>query len=257
MGRPRLLEATHAHRYQRRRLMTVSLSLALLFAVPAAHLARFDAWGGEHWALGRRVDGVYGLGALLMAIGGFYLITFLLNAGFGRIFCGWGCPIAQVSRLGDAGRLFAAIGFDALLAAALLSWWVGPRALADGGVILCAIWAALTAAFVVFGFTWRWDFCRRACPIGLYYSIVQTSHRFGIHFDAARCIDCGKCAAICPVALEPRDLARPVENLGGLAVDGMPARHHCLTCGDCVRACELVLKQRPREEIPLKLGLRR
>jgi hypothetical protein len=60
MARLKLLRALGAqpHRYRRLRRGTVLMSVALLFAVPLARLARFDAWGGQHWALRRRVDGV-------------------------------------------------------------------------------------------------------------------------------------------------------------------------------------------------------
>ena len=119
-------------------------------------------------------------------------------------------------------------------------------------------WLAGAAVLSLHGYLWRWRFCRTACPIGVYYTFVQTEHaaRFDIHFEEHRapCRDCGACDEICPVELEPRRLHLPIVGRGGLSFDGFPARHHCLACGDCVQACEIALRKRPTERVPLRLG---
>ena len=274
--RLRLLRALGArpHRYRALRSVTMALTLAVLIAIPTLGLARFDVWGGHHRWLGQPTDGIHGLAAVAAGIGACYFVTFVLNAAFGRLFCGWGCPVGHASRLGDAvdlavgsgkGRWRArarAIGFALLLAASLLLWWVSPRVLVEGsasavGRTLAAL-AAATAAIHLHGRRWRWRFCKETCPIGVYYSAVQTKHAFGIHFDALSemCQACDNCSAVCPVGLEPRDLTRPLEGLGGIALDGFPERNHCLTCGDCVQACELVFVRKGRDLAPLTLGRR-
>lgn len=263
------------HRYRLWRAAAQVFTLATLFAVPLTGLARFDLWAGHHRSLGAATDPVTGFFTVLFAIPAFYFPTFFVNFFLGRLFCGFGCPVGEVSRLADGAETAAiarrgrglaeakAWGYAALLAGAVLLWWVDPavflsgsgraRTFAAGGFI------GLAALLRLHGHFWRWSFCRRYCPIGLYYSVIQIRHRFGIHFDdpAERCRDCDACAEVCPVGLDPRDLSVPRENLGGLALSGFPSAHHCLTCGDCVRACELVFaKEQARPPLSLGLGAR-
>jgi polyferredoxin len=270
LHRSKLLRAVEArpHRYERLRFFTTALSLVILFAIPLFGIARFDLWNGQHLVLGRPTDPITGGAAVLMAIAGFYLVTFLINAGWGRLFCGWGCPVGHVSRLVErtrlgrrhVGALLHATGFAVLLATSVFLWWVSPQVFVAGSLRarLLAGAALLGLSVVVYlhGRYGAWRFCQQLCPIGLYYSAVQTGHRFGIHFDRAQCTDCDACAHICPVDLDPRDLGALRSGIGGLALDEMPARNHCLSCGDCVRACELTSRKREVGPIALRLGPR-
>jgi polyferredoxin len=247
LGRP--------HRYHRYRAATMALTLFVLFVVPLMGLARFDLWNGEHYALFAPVDTVRGLVAVGAAIAAFYAVTFLINIPAGRMFCGFGCPIGQLSRFGDEVDVYARdpaarrrawlrlVGFAAALSLAVLLWWTSPRvflAAAPRAVaVAVATLVAVTAAAVVHARRWRWSFCSKACPIGLYYSVVQTSALIGIDYDPiATCTDCGACAGICPVHLDPRHLDGLLVAPGGLAFSGLPAMNHCLHCGECVDICE-------------------
>jgi ferredoxin-type protein NapH len=233
----------------------MTVTLLLLFFVPLAGLARFDLWGGEHYALFAPVDFARGLVAVGAAIAGFYAVTFLINIPAGRMFCGFGCPVGQLSRFGDeidvyerdpAARRWAwlrLVGFAFALALSVLLWWTSPRVFVSGdwrpaGLAVAAL-LAVAAAAVFHARHWRWGFCRKACPIGLYYSVVQTSALIGIDYDPiATCTDCGSCEGICPVHLDPRHLDDLVAAPGGLAFSGLPAMNHCLHCGECVDICE-------------------
>jgi polyferredoxin len=244
----------------------------VLCGVPLLGLARFDLWTGRHLMARHPVGPVYGIGAVLMGILSFYVVTFVVNAFLGRVFCGFGCPVGQASRLGDdveaagesgKGRRAAevrAIAFAVTLAAALALWLVSPRVLVEGSARAIAgtlgVVAALSGAIYLHGRFFRWRFCEAYCPIGIYYSAVQTSHGFGVHFDAAKhtCTACGGCQLVCPVGLDPRDLTRPKNDLGGLAIDGFPQANHCLTCGECVRACEHRFRRQGRALVPLRLS---
>ncbi len=272
--RLRLLHALHArpHRYSIIRWFSLGITFVVLYGVPLLGLARFDLWDGRHMAAGRPAGFVYGAGALFIGFFSFYVITFVLNAALGRIFCGFGCPVGQTSRLGDdveaakpgRERLVArarAAAFALALAAAIALWLVSPRVFVEGSAraVLATIGgvAALAAGVYLHGRFWRWRFCQDWCPIGIYYSAVQTAHGFGIHFDAAsgNCKECGSCDLICPVALHPRDLSKPKEGLRGIAIDGFPEQGHCLTCGECVRACENQYRKEGRELVPLRLSV--
>lgn len=201
-------------------------------------------------------------------------MTFVLNVLMGRVLCGFGCPVGQCSRLGDdvavAGKTGKdrlavqgrAIAYAVALASAIALWFVSPRVIVEGGARAVAATlggvAALATAAHLHGRYWRWRFCEGYCPIGIYYSAVQTGRGFGIHFDAATstCTECESCDIVCPVGLHPRDLTRPKGDIGGIAIDGFQQASHCLTCGDCVRACEHQLRRKSPALVPLRLGAR-
>jgi ferredoxin-type protein NapH len=274
--RLRLLRVLHAlpHRYTGIRRVTQAITQIILFGVPLLGLARFDLWDGRYLALRRPVGPVYGFGAVVIGILGFYLITFLVNVVMGRVFCGFGCPIGQASRLGDGVEIAAktgkdrlaaearAAGFALLLASSVSLWFVSPRVFVEGSAKAIAATVAadliLAAAVYLHGRFWRWKFCENFCPIGTYYSAVQTAHGFGIHFDEAKdtCKDCDACSLVCPVRLDPRDLARPKDGLGGIGIDGFPEQNHCLSCGECVRACEHQFRKEGHDLIPLRLSFK-
>lgn len=261
---------TRPHRYRRNRAITMGVTLAILFAVPLSGLARLDLWGDAHWALFSPVGFTRGLAAVLAAIVGFYVVTFMVNMPAGRMFCGFGCPVGQLSRFADAIDAFPAdparrrrgwlqlCGFALALSLAVTLWWMSPAtvlARPAGLFVLTITVSAIAALAMLHARRWRWGFCRGFCPIGLYYSVVETGAPFGIDFDpSGECIDCGACDVICPVGLQPRALDTVVAAPGGLAFDGMPGLNHCLHCGMCVEICEHVTRKRAGHPA---MGLRR
>jgi len=249
------------HRFHRYRAVTMSLTLAGLVAVPLSGLARVDLWGGGHRMAGEAVTLGVGVMAVAAAIVGFYAVTFLVNMGGGRLFCGFGCPVGQLSRFADAIDAFPndararrrgwaeLVGFAVSLVAAVSLWWISPVVLWSGS------WASLATIVGIVGVSalaiwhgrrWRWGFCRKLCPIGLYYSVVQTPALVHVDFDpTAACTDCGACAGICPVHLDPRHLEETIPSPGGLAFDDLSASTHCLHCGACVEICEHMMRKQP------------
>ena len=59
---------------------------------------------------------------------------------------------------------------------------------------------------------WQWNFCKSACPIGLYYTFMAPATWYGIYFRNSEetCIECNACDNVCPVDLAPRELMNPV-----------------------------------------------
>lgn len=260
-----------------RRVVVITLSLLLLLAVPALGIARVDLWGGRHVLLGAPVGIVQGLQGLVITLAVLYGVTFLSNVVVGRFFCGWGCPVGHVSRLGEdvdlerrsrRRKLVAHVlgaGFVATFVGAVMSWWVDPRVLPEGswaarGVVL-GVFAVLCAGGFLHAFVWRFGFCLHACPIGLYYRYVTSRTPVGIVFSEVPdpCTQCGACTKICPVDLDPRQLGVPTGRQAPHGHDGGPAEERygdaeCLRCGDCVEACRMVFSIRPAATPPLRFG---
>mgnify|MGYP002624077093 CR=1 FL=1 len=264
--------SSRSHRYTLIRAASQSLSIALLLFVPFSGLARVDAWQGQHWLLGRPAAFKPALAGVIVGIAALYVVTFLSNVIAGRLFCGWGCPVGQVSRFGDevdlpgsgqfrrmAARIKGAL-FSGVFVVAMMAWWVDLRILISGDAMAMSIaWILLVigaAGAFAHGKWWRWEFCNRACPIGLYYSFVAPARYFGIHYRNAQqtCLDCDACDHVCPVDLKPRDLMAAASDRGGIAITGAPGHNHCLECGDCIQACEWMIDKRGSAPVPLKLG---
>lgn len=240
------------HRYRGYRFLTMLGSLGMLFLVPLVGLARFDLYSGDHRALGETVSTFTGLIAVGSAIFAFYFLTFQVNLVAGRMFCGWGCPVGQLNRLGDSVQSAkgpqrwlwwgAFSAFALALGGALLVWWSSPAVLLVFPYNLVALAAVLgiAATAIVFARVIGWNFCKKACPIGLYYSVVQQKRPIGILYDEQHCLDEEACVKACPVHLDPRDMDALRYEIGGLAIDGLSSQSHCLRCGECVEACDLV-----------------
>ncbi len=282
--------ATRGASYQLLRVLVITLSLVILLAVPAAELVRLDLWRGNHLLLGEPVDFVEGLGGFVVSMLVLWGVTFATNIVVGRFFCGWGCPVGYVSRLGEDVRLkkrkklrwlgahLAGAGFVGTFIAAIMAWWVDWRVLIDGSLtakaVVVGVWLLLCFGGFLHAFVWKFGFCRSACPIGLYYRFVTSRTPVGIVFSQqpSPCIECGACEKICPVDIDPKSLGQPVPGPGeesmdlarlaagadldaGLAPPGeVYGDAECIRCGDCVEACRMIFKSRPGETPPLRFG---
>ncbi len=279
--------ATRGARYQIARVVVITLSLAILVIIPTLGLVRLDLWDGRHVLFGDRVPFLIGLRGVVIGIAALWGVTFATNVVVGRFFCGWGCPVGYVSRLGEdvtrtrrrgfRGRAkwlaqhAAGAGFVGTFVAAIMLWWVDPHVLIEGTLqakaIVVGIWLLACIGGFFHAFVWRFLFCKTACPIGLYYRFVTSSTPIGITFNEtpSPCIECGACEKICPVDLDPKKLGRPADELGTANVPAMRGDvveagedlygdAECIRCGDCIEACHMIFKGRPGETPPLRFG---
>jgi polyferredoxin len=162
----------------------------------------------------------------------------------------------EKSRTVRALQHAAGAGFVGTFVASVMLWWVDPRVFVEGSwtarAVVLGVFAALSFGGFLHAFVWRFLFCLRVCPIGLYYRYVTSKAPVGIQFLEVPdpCISCGACEKVCPVDLDPK-------RLGEMLPPGAAARYgdaECLRCGDCVDACRMVFFLRPGKKPPLRFG---
>ena len=65
-------------------------------------------------------------------------------------------------------------------------------------------------------------FCKYICPLGAVYALFQRVSVFRYRVDRDKCVNCGACAKVCGMNLNPVEEANHPE---------------CIRCGRCKRAC--------------------
>ena len=65
-------------------------------------------------------------------------------------------------------------------------------------------------------------FCKYLCPLGAFYALFQRVSLIRMRVDASACVNCGKCAGVCPMQVDPSKTPNSAE---------------CIRCGECLRAC--------------------
>jgi polyferredoxin len=190
--------------------------------------------------------------AAMFLFGAFLLISVLLK----KAFCSWLCPVGTFSEmLAAAGRrifgrnlhlprwadvslrslkyillgLFVAV-IGAMSAEALLGFMNTPYGLlADVKMLNFFREISMTAAIVIgllvlLSMLVQNFWCRYLCPYGALLGLASLLSSVKIRRDAEACIDCGKCAKVCPASLKVDQLVliRSVE---------------CSACMQCLTAC--------------------
>jgi polyferredoxin len=189
--------------------------------------------------------------------GMFLLIAFLAISWLLRkSFCSWLCPVGTISeylwRLGRRafGRtwrlprgldiplrslkyillglfLYAVASMSVPATRAFLQ---GPYGLIDDVKMLnffrflTVTGAAVLALLVLFSVLVQNFWCRYLCPYGALMGLAALASPLRIRRDAARCIDCAKCAKACPALL-------PVDQLVAIR------SAECTGCLECVAVC--------------------
>ena len=65
-------------------------------------------------------------------------------------------------------------------------------------------------------------FCKTLCPLGAIYGLMNPISIYRMRMERARCLACGKCAAVCPMELNPVN---------------QPNSPECIRCGRCSALC--------------------
>lgn len=187
-------------------------------------------------------------GPLLLSI----IIPLLLTFFFGRIFCGWICPMHLILEINDwLRKLLQKTGYNTrdipfnrnskyfvLIGGVLLAAIVGmpllsliyPPAVIGREIIYkvyrgwwgTGIMILASISFFELILSRRW-WCRSICPGGAIYCAVSKKKSLFIERNNETCTSCGKCDPVCPYDLKPMS-----KSLGG----------ECDHCGLCIAACK-------------------
>ena len=116
-------------------------------------------------------------------------------------FCKYVCPSGTLSglllALGDS-KLFAILG-------STFAWKV----------------SVLVLVVVVSVLIYR-PFCKYLCPLGAIYAPFNKVALLHMSCDKTSCVECGACAAICGMGVDPSEDPNDLE---------------CIRCGQCIKAC--------------------
>ena len=170
------------------------------------------------------------------------LLTFL----FGRIFCGYFCPVGVVQELASwiipwkwqvpDRKIPMVVRFVVFLGIIVLAFYsvsvlqmIGVGAFFHLSVSSLAFW--IFVILILLSIVVYRPFCRFICPVGLLFAPFAAKSRYAfVRTDA--CINCGKCERACPT--------------GEAGVDA--SKSECYMCGRCVEACPvegaLIFKKR-------------
>ncbi|HWR40010.1 MAG TPA: 4Fe-4S dicluster domain-containing protein [Patescibacteria group bacterium] len=175
------------------------------------------------------------------------LATVLVSLVWGRLFCGWLCPLGaaltlvdQISRrwwknltvmrrnMLEKARTWRYFWLLLLTVVFLLgsnwTYFLTPFTLLGHEIVrgfqgqIPWILLGIAAGTVFFSRLW----CTALCPTGLLLSVAARGRRFGYRPDK-QCLECGVCSRNCPAGMAP--------------VTDQAVGEGCLVCGDCQRSC--------------------
>lgn len=213
---------------------------------------------------------VQGLALLLfavMTVTGKLQLWFILFAAaglagsvfFGRIYCGWICPMGSLMRA--QSWIYTKLRIQRWKIPSLLKgktgsvirWgflflFLGLMVMVQRQGKPIPVLLYLTAAAVIVSLFFEEAFWHtRICPFGTLLSVSSRVSKRGIHVDQDVCISCGKCEQVCPTHSMH---AAPVEQLSDQSTDlstdlkrkkPRPKRintaNECLVCTQCRTVC--------------------
>ncbi|MDE5907900.1 MAG: 4Fe-4S binding protein [Lachnospiraceae bacterium] len=192
----------------------------------------------------------------------FYVVGFLLAVGvlLGRSVCGWLCPFGLIQELIHKiptpklklKKGFLYIKYVILIVFVLIlpvvatnymgmgkpafCQYICPAGMLEGGIPLLlahqelrqtigALFFLKTAVLIVTlgGCVLIYRlFCRTICPLGAIYGLMNKISMYHLEIDRNQCVNCGKCAKVCKMEVNPVNT---------------PDSPECIRCGACAQSC--------------------
>lgn len=191
-----------------------------------------------------------GLGGPVALVGMGLIIFVLLSFVFGRLFCGYACPIGAVQELAyhlpiKKLRIPAKTVFIAFRIAFLAAIIVGAIVFSEGVLSRLGLkeffhWKTAASAFYVFlgiliasAGMYR-PFCRLFCPYGAVLSLVSIGSLHRLRRNE-NCIECGRCEKACPTR----------------EAGASDLKQECYLCDRCRAVCPVEAIEYTRNSAPL------
>ena len=164
-----------------------------------------------------------------------FLVSILASFVFGRLYCGWACPINTV--LGPITWVKKKLHIKSLAIPSFLAkTWVRIFTLA----LFIAVFAftmktgkKLPVLPVLFGlgvfvtlFFPEEFWHRYLCPYGTILSLPSRKATFAMTIDADKCNNCNACSRVCPALAIGKEDKHFIK------------KHDCLACMQCERVCK-------------------
>lgn len=151
---------------------------------------------------------------------------------FGRLYCGWICPVFTSIKLWERfifkmpgqkdGRFFASRSVRVVLFIIFLGIFIVLNKFESPIPFFILLIPPALIFTYIFGQGW-WH---RICPFGILYSLENRFFKKGYRIGLEKCTNCGLCVSHCPgMCLEVEN--RKIEY----------APEYCLSCGECVQYC--------------------
>jgi ferredoxin len=172
---------------------------------------------------------------------------------FGRVLCGFVCPMGLVQDGLDEARQAARAGGiamnDKLRGRLAVIKWVFVMlflTMCFAGLDFCNVCPVLTLSpgfsgfktsvyiggflmiFALVGSFFKRRFFCAVCPLGLIMGLFYKASLFRLKKDCTACTECGACYAACPMSIKEIYTEREKRDVTSI---------NCIMCGECVRQC--------------------
>ena len=142
-------------------------------------------------------------------------------------------PIVWVNFLGIGSPTYCKYICPAGTLTGAVPLLIGNASLRDSLGSLFALKASIAALVVIGSVMIYRPFCRWMCPLGAIYALFNKVSLYRMHIDRHTCTQCGRCAKVCPMDIDPfKD----------------PNSAECIRCGICRESC-------PQDSIVQTFGL--
>lgn len=164
-----------------------------------------------------------------------FLAGILVSIFFGRLYCGWICPINTLTRTASWLKKKLSIkGFgvpkfikNVWTRYIILTLFIGLFIFTMATDKKLPVLPGLLAVGVLFSaFFNESGWHRYLCPYGTLFHLVSARSKYSVQINQGLCTNCGLCERICPA-----DAITKFEDTHRIN------KKHCLVCLDCTRTC--------------------